>query len=56
MDYLAAKYRLSSYKVDILVASYGCFSINDSMIDLFFHYVIFAEFKFIETLYSDVIL
>ncbi len=23
MDYLAAKYRLSSYKVDIIVASYG---------------------------------
>ena len=25
MDYLAAKYRLSSYKMDIIVASYGCF-------------------------------
>lgn len=25
MDYLAAKYGLSSYKVDIIVASYGYF-------------------------------
>ncbi|CDA83433.1 unknown [Bacteroides sp. CAG:754] len=27
MNYLAAKYRLLSYEVDILVASYGHFSL-----------------------------
>ena len=31
MDYLAAKYRLSSYEVDILVASYGCFPPNTTL-------------------------
>lgn len=31
MDYLATKYRLSSYKVDIIVASYECFPPNTTL-------------------------